>query len=155
MKYDYVDPFVNTVERVLSSALRTEIRRGELALTACGRVCSDVAIDVRIAGDSEGDITLTMSADTARWICSVLSGEDISPLTPLGMDALSELANMIAGNAVSALNDEGFDFTVQPPRVLNDADAGVLHPHAEALSIPLLTARGEVTVNIVLGTDRN
>lgn len=155
MRYDYVDPFVRKVEGVLSSALSTEVRRGELALKAHGPVRSDVAIGVRIEDDSEGGITLSMNDDTARWICSVLSGEEYPLLTPQGMDVLSELANMIAGNAVSALNDEGFDFTVQPPRVLNAADSGVRHPPAEALSVPLLTGHGEVTVNIVLGTDHN
>lgn len=155
MRFDYVDPFVSTAMRVLAGALRTPVQRGDVSLTPDGRISGDVAIVVRILGDPEGNIILTMNTETALGACSALIGAECGSLTPLGMDALSELANMITGNAVSALNDLGFDFTVLPPLVIDNASTDGNMARIEALRIPLQTLCGEVIVNVALGAEQN
>lgn len=153
MRYDYVDPFVSTTMRVIGGALHADVQQGDVSMAPGGGIAGDVAIVVRIRGESEGDFVLAMDMRTALGACSALMGEECGALAGPGMDALSELANMIAGNAVSALNDRGFDFTVLPPQVVTDVSASGLKPCAEALRIPLKTAWGAVTVNVALGSE--
>jgi chemotaxis protein CheX len=153
MRYDYVDPFVSTTVRVLADALHADVRQGEVSMAPGGGAAGDVAIVVRIRGEAEGDFVLAMDRGTALGACSALMGEECGSLAGPGMDALSELANMIAGNAISALNDRGFDFTVLPPLVVTDVSAYGRKPCAEALRIPLKTAWGAVTVNVTLGAE--
>lgn len=152
MRYDYIDPFVTTTIRVLDSAIRGNIRRGEVAVLQGDRMKGDVAVMVRITGDADGDIILSMDTATALKICTSLFGEDFAAMSPRGSDALMELANMITGNAVSALNDQGFDFTVSPPTVITKCSGADAAPVVESLQIPLFSECGEIMMNIVLGT---
>ncbi len=153
MRYEYIDPFVTTTIRVLDTTIPGNIRRGDVTVLQGDRMKGDVAVAVRIAGDAEGDIILSMETATALKICTALFGEVFAALTPRSEDALMELANMITGNAVSALNDQGFDFTVSPPSVHRKDPAAGSGPHVESLQIPLFSDCGEMTMNVVLRTE--
>ena len=152
MRYEYIDPFVTTTIRVLDSAIRGNVRRGDVAVLQGSRVKGEVAVLVKITGDAQGDIILSMETATALRICSLLLREDFPAMTARSIDALMELANMITGNAVSALNDQGFDFAVSPPEVMTRDGAGEL-PGVESMQVPLFSECGELTMNVVLGTD--
>ncbi len=153
MKYEYIDPFVTMTMRVLDGAIRGAVRRGDIAVLRGERIKGDLAIQTRIAGDAEGDAILSMDTATALGVCALLTGEDITTMTPRSMDALMELANVITGNAVSALNDHGFDFTVSPPEMIaRDGDMKQL-PDVVSLQIPLLSECGDMTMSVFLGTE--
>ncbi len=153
MKCEYIDPFVMMTKRVLESAIRGVVRHGDITVLRGERIKGDLAIQTRIAGDAEGDAILSMDAATALGICARLSGEDIAAMTPRSMDALMELANVIMGNAVSALNDQGFDFTVSPPVMIAGGGGMKQPPDAVSLQIPLLSEYGDMTMNVFLGTE--
>ncbi len=154
MRYDYIDPFVNTAVRVLRAAMGPETRRsGEVSMAPANQIRGEVTVAIGITGDSDGDMVLCMTDGTARAISARLLAAPVPSLTPAALDALGELGNMIAGNAVSVLNDLGFDFSIHPPevRVLTRvaSDLG----NREGIRIPLLTACGEVNVNVFLGAE--
>jgi chemotaxis protein CheX len=153
VRYEYIDPFVTTTMRVLDSAIPGTVRRGDVTVLQGDRMKGDVAVRVRITGDAEGDIILSMDTATALRICTALFREEFPSMTPKSVDALMELANMITGNAISALNDQGFDFTVFPPTVLTRDDGRKQLPHVESLQIPLFFECGEMVMNVVLGSD--
>ena len=153
MRYEYIDPFVTTTIRVLDGAIPGSVRRGNVTVLQGDRMKGDVAVLVRITGDAEGDIILSMDTATALRICASLFREDFPIMTPRSVDALMEIANMITGNAVSALNDQGFDFAVSPPVVLTRNDGRKQLPDVESLQIPLFSECGEMTMNVVLGSD--
>lgn len=54
-----------------------------------------------------GLVLLRMNTVTAVNICARLHETDFRSLTPLAVDTLSELANVIAGHAASFLNYQG------------------------------------------------
>jgi chemotaxis protein CheX len=153
VRYEYIDPFVTTTLRVLDCAIPGSIRRGDVTMLQGDRMKGDVAVLVRITGDAEGDIILSMDTATALRICTALFREDFAAMTPKSVDALMELVNMITGNAVSALNDQGFDFTVSPPTVLTREKIRERLPDVESLQIPLFSECGEMVMNVALGSD--
>lgn len=153
MRYEYIDPFVTTTIRVLDSTIPGNIRKGDITVLQGDRMKGDVAVLVRITGDAEGDIILSMETATALRICASLFREDFATMTPRSVDALMEIANMITGNAVSALNDQGFDFAVSPPIVITRDDGREHLPDVESLQIPLFSECGEMVMNVVLGSD--
>jgi chemotaxis protein CheX len=153
MRFDYIDPFVSTTIRVLDGAIRCAVRRGDVSVLQGNRIKGEVAVQVNITGDAQGDVILSMDTNTALKICGTLFGRDFDAMSPSGTDALLELANMITGNAVSALNDQGFDFSVSPPSVITrDGGTGSIAA-VESLEIPLFSDCGEMTMNVVLGTE--
>jgi chemotaxis protein CheX len=151
MRLEYIEPFVVSTMRVMGSVMAAPVTRGEVLLAEDGPAWDDLIITVPLAGDSEGKVELCMNRATAASLVARLTGIPEAALTPYGLDSLSELANMIAGNAVSALNEEGFDFILAPPRAAPEA-GGDIGTGLEAVRIPLATILGDVTVRVTLKT---
>ncbi len=153
MRYDYIDPFVSTTLQVLRRMIPGDISRGEVTVLRGDRIWGEVMVVIRVTGESEGDVIIGMNTATALGISSVLTRATFDALTQNALDPIAELCNMIAGNAVSALNDLGFDFSVNPPNVTVRAGAASEYKDREALQIPLILECGEMTMNVLLGTD--
>lgn len=152
MRLEYIRPFVNTTLQVLGDTIPGASSRGAVTVVRRDQLGGEVHVVIDIGGDSEGDVVISMGAETALCICSHLLGARTDSLTPAALDALAELGNMIAGNSVGTLNDLGFDFTVSPPRVRVNKDRAV-YSDKEVLQIPLHSGCGEMNVNVMLGTD--
>ena len=153
MRYEYIEPFVNTTLRVLDRVIQCDVVKGVPSLVKYDTITEDVAIIVRLQGDSEGSIVLSMPAGTALGVCSVMFGEDFKILSPAGMDAIAELANMIAGNTTSVLNDMGFDFKVSPPLVVTKNFLMGKTLEVEGFQVPLFTEYGEIFINVSMRTN--
>lgn len=153
MRYEYIEPFVNTTMKVLDNVMQTDITKGAVSLVMDDEISGDISIIVRVKGDSEGRIILNMHTATALNISNIMFGSHSSALTSFGMDSIEELANMIAGNATSALNDLGFDFKVYPPLIIKKNDYRAKAVRIEAFQIPLFSEYGEITMNVALRTN--
>lgn len=153
MRYEYIGPFVDSTIKVLDSVIQSDIAKGDISLVRSDEINNEIAIMIRLKGDSEGSIILNMDTETAIRVCSLMNGEDFNCLTPIAMDTISELANMIAGKATSALNDMGFDFNVCPPLIAKENDISSKTLQVEIFQIPLYTEYGEITINVALRTD--
>ncbi|MBI4690505.1 MAG: chemotaxis protein CheX [Nitrospirae bacterium] len=153
MRYEYIEPFVNSMVKVFDFVLQSDIAKGNMSLISSDRIEGDFAIVIRLRGDSEGSIILNMDEDTALKLCCTVNGECLESVTSLGLDSISEIANMIAGNATSTLNDMGFDFHVYPPEVMTRYDVRKKTPLMETFQVPLFTECGEITMNIALRTN--
>jgi chemotaxis protein CheX len=138
--------------KVLDDVMQTDITKGEVSLVMDDEISGDIAIIVRVKGDSEGHIILNMYADTALAISNIMFGDKFDKLTPIALDSIAELANMIAGNATSALNDLGFDFTVYSPLIVKKEDLTTKVARIEAFQIPLSSEYGEIIMNVALRT---
>lgn len=153
MRYEYIEPFVLSTIKVLNYVLPAGVTKGNHRLVKGGNLEADLAILIRIGGDSEGGIILQMDNSTALKLCNLMNETDFQSLPPLGRDSISELGNMIAGNATSVLMDLGYAFKVAPPLVLTRDDSLNEIPLWESFQIPLFTECGEITMNIALRTD--
>ena len=154
MRYEYIEPFVVSTMKVLDSVISSDIAKGNISLVKGDEINGDVTIVISLGGDTEGNILLSMDMDTAVKLCSTMTGgAESCGLTPLGLDSISELANMIAGNATTVLNDMGYDFTLSPPIVIRKEEIKDKAIPDEAFQIPLFTEFGEITMNVILRTN--
>src|ERR1700683_2866196 len=64
--------------------------------------------------------------------------------------ALEELAYQVVGNAVCALNDQGFHFRVHPPMLVTCDEGDKTSEDTEALMICFETSLGNVYMNVAL-----
>ncbi len=150
MKFEYIKPFVDSTIRVLDEVLQSDISKGKISLVNIDEIYGEIVIVIKVEGDSDGDIVLNMDEDTAINISNVMLGENYDTLEPIGMDAISELANMMAGNAVSALTDLGFEIRIAPPLIVARDAIMKKMSGLEIFQVPLYTESGEITMNAVL-----
>ncbi|MBI5103148.1 MAG: chemotaxis protein CheX [Nitrospirae bacterium] len=153
MRLEYIEPFVNSTIKVLDSVLQSDIVKGCPSLLRNGEIEGEVAVLIVFKGNAEGSLILNMDDDTAVKLINAMNGTDARTMTVLGIDSISEIANMIAGNAASLLNDKGGDFRVMPPKIMDKKELGRRAPGIETLQVPLFTECGEITVNVSISTN--
>jgi chemotaxis protein CheX len=108
-----------------------------------------VAAMIAITGDIEGRIIFDLDNQTAVRVASQFAGTDVPETDSLVRETVCELANQVIGNAVTALNDQGFNFRVHPPEV-HTTDGARSSEDTEALVICFETGSGDVYMNIAL-----
>jgi chemotaxis protein CheX len=154
MRVEYINPFVESGFNVLKEVLNVEVKRGELYLKSTSMPVLGVAAIVGLAGDVEGRVLFDMTKDTAIAISSaMLQGMDMEPVTELndmGKATITELANMITGQAVTKLHDLGFKFDLTPPAIFTGDNMEVSDPDFEALIVPMEMPQGKIEINVAV-----
>lgn len=103
-----------------------------------------------LGGDAEGNLVLNMNTSTALRIVGKMALQyGIAP-APYGQDSLTELANIIIGNAMKGLRDRGIRLTSRPSFVVTRGQMPASKSHVEACRAPLATECGLVTVHVLL-----
>ena len=87
-------------------------------------------------------------------VASKMAGADLPESDLLVKETACELANQIIGNAITALNDQGFHFRVHPPVMHTSAEGIKSSEDTEALVMCFETPIGNVFMNIALRYNR-
>src|SRR5437868_339837 len=154
MKMELIQPFINSADAVLAESMQCETHVGDVSMEEETYRRKGVAALVEIAGDIEGRIILDTDPATAIHIARRLAGEDIESSDDLVRETVCELANMVIGNAVTSLNDQGFRFKISPPQA-HTAEQGLSgSEETEALVMCFETAKGRVFMNIAMRYNR-
>ena len=154
MKMELIQPFINSADAVLAESMQCETHIGDVSMEEETYRRKGVAALIEIAGDIEGRIILDTDTSTAMEIARHLAGGEIETSDDLVRETVCELANMVIGNAVTALNDQGFRFKIAPPAV-HTAEQGLSgSEETEALVMCFETAKGSVFMNIAMRYNR-
>jgi len=153
MRVDYIDPFVSSARSILEELLGCKIGEEELHLAETSVKIMGVAAFVGLAGDVEGRVLFDMSHETALNIAGAMAGgEKFTELDEMVRSAISELANMIAGRAVTRLFDLGFKFDLTPPALFVGENMEIANTlNTEALIVPInIENIGKLEINVVI-----
>ena len=150
MKMELIQPFINAADAVLSQGLQGTTKVGNLSMEEEAYRRKGVAGMVALTGDIEGRIILDLEPQTAVRVASHYAGADLPESDGLIKETIYELANQVVGNAVCALNDQGFHFRVHPPLLLTSAEGDKTSEDVEALVICFETSLGNVFMNVAL-----
>src|SRR2546430_4481632 len=150
MKMELIQPFINAADAVLSQGLQGTTRVANLIMEAEAYRRKGVAGMVALTGDIEGRIILDLDPQTAVRVASHYAGAALPEADELVKETIFELANQVVGNAISALNDQGFHFRVHPPVLLTAQEGDKTSEDTEALMISFETSLGIVYMNVAL-----
>jgi chemotaxis protein CheX len=154
MKMELIQPFINSADAVLAESLQCETHIGDVSMEQNTYRRKGIAAIIEIAGDIEGRIILDTEPATAMHIAKHLAGGDVDTSDELVRETVCELANMVIGNAITSLNDQGFRFKISPPE-LHTAEQGLSgSEETEALVMCFETAKGSVYMNIAMRHNR-
>jgi chemotaxis protein CheX len=150
MKMELIQPFINAADAVLSQGLSGATKVGNLSMEENAYRRKGVAGMVALTGDIEGRIILDLEPQTALRVASHYAGSELPESDGLIKETIFELANQVVGNAVCALNDQGFHFRVHPPLLVTSAEGDKTSEDVEALMICFETGLGNVFMNVAL-----
>ena len=154
MKMELIQPFINAADAVLSQGLQGSTKVDHLTMEEHAYRRKGVAGIITLSGDIEGRIVLDLEPQTALRVASHYAGAELPESDGLIKETIFELANQVVGNAVSALNDQGFHFRVHPPLLLTTDEGDKSSEDTEALVICFATAMGNVYMNVALRHNR-
>ena len=150
MKMELIQPFINAADAVLSQGLSGKTKVGNLSMEENAYRRKGVAGMVALTGDIEGRIVLDLEPQTALRVASHYAGAELPESDGLVKETIFELANQVVGNAICALNDQGFHFRVHPPLLLTASEGDKTSEDVEALMICFETGLGNVFMNVAL-----
>jgi chemotaxis protein CheX len=155
MRVEYINPFVEAAFNVLKEVLNNEVKRGDLFLKSSTMQIQGVAALVGLAGDVEGRVLFDMTKETALAVASVMNGEEMKALDDMVKATITELANMIAAQAVTKLHDLGFKFDLTPPALFSGENMEISNTlDVEALIVPMSLGQdgkmGKIEINVVI-----
>lgn len=108
-------PFVNSTIRVFTTMVKIKPEIVAPVLKEDNKTSYDVSGVIGFSGEIIGTVVLSFQMEAAQKLVSALVGMDVDPNTPDFVDAVGELANMIAG---SAKNDLGMKASIAVPTVI-------------------------------------
>jgi chemotaxis protein CheX len=155
MKMELIQPFINAADAVLAETLQCSTRIGDVSMDEETYRRKGFAAHVLITGDIEGRIIFDIDQPTAARIASYLTGaEEPTEDTGLVTETVCELANMVIGNAVTTLNDEGFRFKISPPEPHTEEQGCGSTEDTEALVMCFDTDKGSLYMNVAMRYNR-
>jgi chemotaxis protein CheX len=154
MKMELIQPFINAADAVLSQTLACAINVSDISMDEQAYQRRATASMIEITGDIVGRVIFDVEDSTAMKVANVLSGMEMEPDPQLVRETVAELANMVIGNAVTSLNDQGFSFRVHPP-IEHAALTGFRGSEdIEALVMDFSSPAGSVVMNVAIHYNR-
>lgn len=151
MKAEFINPFVSATYTVFERMGQTKVEKGKLSLTASPIHGKEINTVIGVTGTILGQVIYSMSTATALKIAStMLMGMPVEELDEIAKSAISELGNMITGNAASEMGNSGFACSITPPTLFMGSDVLVSVKDVQILVIPLETNLGEIIIYVAL-----
>ena len=126
MKVEYINPFLLAAKNVFSTMVGWEIERGQLYAKNGSEPEYEVSGIIGLSGRAVGTVVLSLSREAAFQATKALLGEECTELDATVVDAVGELANMVAGSAKSQL--EQFKMSISIPTVITGKGYQVQFP---------------------------
>lgn len=155
LKTNFATAFAEAATDVLATYLEKPAKTGRPTEVADPQELQEVAVIIGITGGMEGRLVLELDTACALRVCEAMNfGEPFDSLNPMARSTLAELANLIAGRAVTLLNDNGSAFSITPPVILCGIGMRASGVLSSTVIIPIDTELGRLMVNIALREHR-
>lgn len=152
MDVRYVNPFTESVDDVFATMLDLQVSRKQVKLSDAGTAApphgSWLTSLVGISGKATGAVALRFPVPTALAVAGRMLGSEPTEVNDETIDAISELANMVAGGAKAK-------FEINPPPdlamavVVHGSDYRTAYPStARWLEIPFSSDAGEFSLEV-------
>lgn len=151
MKAEYINPFLESACIVIEQVVNIRPSAGKLGIKDVFFAEDYIWIMIGMTGQMQGDIVFGLHKDVAlKLISAMMGGFEIAEIDEIGRSAISELGNMISGNASTMLFNQGVRVDITPPQVLHTVNHGDITAK-RALTIPLMMdGIGELDIQVLI-----
>ncbi len=148
MNAQYINPFIKAVTGVFTTMIDQSVRLGTPVLKKNPVASHPISSVITMQGAASGCVVVSFPESVALALASALLDETFETLDADGIDALGEIANMIAGNAKNEFPDD--TGTMSVPQVVTDRTGIAYPPNVPIVSIPCETENGELIIDVAL-----
>lgn len=145
VKAEHINPFIISVCKIFKDMCMIDLKIGKPGLSN-GEYASDTSIiKLGVIGALTGEVVLNIARPTALEVVSKMMMMPVQEIDEMGQSAISELGNMIAGNAATVFANSNILIDITPPSYYLGAD---FTPDAQMFSVPFSSEAGDLSVDI-------
>lgn len=149
MRVEYINPFITSIISLFDTMLGTKLTRGTPFVKETNSPEHEISGIIGLAGKAKGIVVLSLSEKSAIGAAGVLLDEKLESLDADVIDAVGELANIVAGGAKAQL--EQLEMSISLPTVISGKAHSVKFPSSvPPVCIPFECEWGPVTVEVGL-----
>lgn len=146
---NYIKPFVVAAKNLFETMIEIPFSLGKPTLKTGSQVPPhEISSIIGISGNVSGCVVISLSHDVAYAMVSALVGFEVEELDDDCIDAIGEIANMIAGNAKTDFPSE--DNSISTPSVVVGKHKVSYPSGLPIITIPCITDKGEMFIEIAL-----
>ncbi len=154
MRAEFINPFIHSLHKTFSTMLNCSVQRGQLSLKSSAKTSHEISGVIGLTGRAVGAVVLTLSKPVALKAASAMLLCDFSEINEDVIDAVGELANMVAGAAKAEL--EEYSLVVSLPNVVTGKDHEIHFPsNVTPICIPFSSDWGPLALEVGLATIEN
>ncbi|QUH29683.1 chemotaxis protein CheX [Vallitalea guaymasensis] len=135
---EYINPFIGAAQKILKDVCQLETKLQKPYLKDAEYEGDLLAVIIGVTGNIKGQVILSLNISTACNIASkMMMGMPVEELNNMAKSAISELSNMILGNAATALSQKGLTVDITPPSICLGKDMNIMVNHSKNICVPL------------------
>lgn len=150
MKAEVINPFLESARNVIEQVMQVSPSTGRLGIKEIELIDKHIWIQVGMTGQLSGNVIFGIAENVAlRMVSIMMGGYMITEMDEMGQSAISELSNMISGNASTIFSNQGVSVDISPPKIMRFESMSFLP--RRALCIPLLMEGiGEMDIQVMI-----
>ncbi len=143
---EYINPFLKAATSIIKDICQVDITVGKPYIKQAEFSSDSVVIMIGVTGEMRGQVMIALSYEKSLEIASkMMAGFNVTELDAMSLSAISELGNMIMGNAATILSTKGIGIDITPPAIFR-GNMTVSHAHTQNICIPL--SGGDITIEL-------
>ena len=143
---EYINPFLMAATSIIKDICQVDIAVGKPYIKQAEFSSESVVIMIGVTGEMRGQVMLALSYKKALEIASkMMAGFNVTELDAMSLSAISELGNMIMGNAATILSTKGIGIDITPPTICR-GNVIVSQTYTQNICIPL--SGGDITIEL-------
>ncbi|WP_404399811.1 chemotaxis protein CheX [Idiomarina seosinensis] len=150
MNAEFVNPFLQALQNVLSMMAQMELKPGKPQLKQDEMARGDVSGIIGMVGPQvKGSFSISFEEKLACEIMSKMVGEEPDTLDDEVCDMVGEITNMVTGGAKKTLGEKGYEFQMATPIVVSGKDHTISHrSDGKKLIMPFSHQAGQAYIEI-------
>ncbi len=114
-----INPFIEALMNIMPQLGFQNISKGKISIGDQFMNSKGVTILVGLTDELQGNVAYNMSTETAKAIAStMMMGMPVAEMDEMAQSAISELTNMVTGNAATNFEKYGLKVDISPPTLV-------------------------------------
>lgn len=140
---EHINPFLMAAKKVLQDVCFVEAAIQKPTLKEASFGPESWVIMVGVTGEMRGQVMLALTQENACVIASKMCMTEVKEIDDFAASALSELGNMVMGNAATVFSSNGIGIDITPP-TLSHGQVSFSNSYAKSLCVPLIFQEGRM-----------
>jgi chemotaxis protein CheX len=155
MKAEYANPFITAAVKTFKQELGVELTRNSMNVKESPVPSKDLSIIIGVTGHVRGQVVYSLDDNVAMAVAKAMLPDRLpAELKKHTNSAVSELANIVTGQASIILAGESERIDITPPAVFSGGSSYIDFLTIQTICLSFLSEIGSMEINIAL-TEEN